>query len=564
LEIAADSNRLASVRLSWRFQPLAPVRGDHESWREAVERDSSDVIFRFRQLPTIQRYQEVLDPRLEPAAALAVVLAAFEAAPRWIDRLATAWRHQFPAWSAVIDAAVGIVSWSFDERAQIGIGFRIGSEAPDGRGRYELVELTGRGLTGMVFRAIDHVFVACGEPCEVAVKLIPCDGSRETVLLREAGFARRVDHVGVARVLDAGCLDPASCRSLGLRNTAILIVQEFVHGEPLWIWKACHPNCDEATCIAMLEAMREAVDACHSAGVSQGDISPGNFVIEKSGRPRLIDFGRAGRLPDDGTPNAIRRDLDRLDEIRAWLLADHSRSGTRRSRRLPPWAWLLVLALSVSLPWLWVAGSVQDQPDLPRELEDVPATDATGFSGVVVEVVDSIPTTVDGPDLQSGVQRGEVGLVEATRTTVVQTDPVEILFGAWPEADGHVLRRTIAKRLLEFGPAAETERESHIAFALALEHDVNALRESGRPSPGLELLAALAFLSTDADAAALGLALQASSPTARPEQRDLAAIIRAIAASRMGTHFGGLGQAEIEDFARLHGAPGVARFRLEP
>lgn len=359
----------SSANDSWRQRPADFVRFRRESMAEAVDRDSRELIARYRELPTIERYAEAVNPRYEPDAARIALLAAFDAAPAWVDVLAEAWRARYPAWSDAIDLAVGISSMGVGPDVMDRLGHRIGPAAFDDLGRYELLERFGRGASGMVFRAIDHVFVACGESGEVAVKLVPCAASEVASALREAGIARRVSHGGIARTLDAGRLDSTLAEELGLGEQGIFIVQEFIYGQPLWVWKACHPERNARSCLVIMARVREALDACHEAGVLHGDLNPANVLIEAGDRTRIIDFGRSDPDGPKGDRKSCENDLKRLDAMRRWLLRDLREVHDARG------GWHGSFATAALAGFAILAGALQ--PEAIGRRSTIPARDAT-------------------------------------------------------------------------------------------------------------------------------------------------------------------------------------------
>mgnify|MGYP003345188805 CR=1 FL=1 len=66
-------------------------------------------------------------------------------------------------------------------------------------GRYDLIEVIGRGATSRVYRALDR---ATGH--EVAVKEIPVDLGLEKRVAAEIRAAARLQHESVVRMLDWG------------------------------------------------------------------------------------------------------------------------------------------------------------------------------------------------------------------------------------------------------------------------------------------------------------------------------------------------------------------------
>ncbi|WP_420033662.1 serine/threonine-protein kinase [Streptomyces sp. cg28] len=153
-------------------------------------------------------------------------------------------------------------------------------------GRYRLDEHIGQGGMGRVWRAADEML---DRP--VAVKEMRIDGldpedarTRRERTLREARATARIDHpgvVGVYDVVDEGerlwiVMELIDSRSLE---------QTLVEDGPL--------GADDVARIgrSLAEALREV----HAGGVLHRDIKPGNVLLERAGRHRvmLTDFGIA-------------------------------------------------------------------------------------------------------------------------------------------------------------------------------------------------------------------------------------------------------------------------------
>jgi hypothetical protein len=94
---------------AWQREPLAafmPAAG--ESLADAVARDLDEQIARAAEFPTPARYLDAVDPARDRDIAMSIVLAAFDAAPRFRRELAASWRAGYPAWSDAIERAVAL------------------------------------------------------------------------------------------------------------------------------------------------------------------------------------------------------------------------------------------------------------------------------------------------------------------------------------------------------------------------------------------------------------------------------------------------------------------------
>ena len=159
---------------------------------------------------------------------------------------------------------------------------RIGPPLESGNARYELLRPLGRGSSGTVCEAIDHLLSDSGHAAKVAVKLIPVDPATAQRQTAEATKARRIEHPGVVRVLDRGLTEDGE----------LFLVYELVPGGDLQAWfdergKATTPRRGAE----LVAAIASGVQAAHSAGLVHCDLKPSNILMTADGVPRVCDFG---------------------------------------------------------------------------------------------------------------------------------------------------------------------------------------------------------------------------------------------------------------------------------
>ena len=160
---------------------------------------------------------------------------------------------------------------------------------PRALGRYVLEEVLGRGGFGTVYRAAQQAPIRRA----VAVKVLnPGMDSRE-VLARfaaEREALNRMDHPGIARLLDAG----TTPRGLPY------FVMELVAGEPLVAWCRKRALSVEQR-VALFLQVCEATQHAHQKQVMHRDLSANNVLVtetERGAQPKIIDFGIAKSLAD--------------------------------------------------------------------------------------------------------------------------------------------------------------------------------------------------------------------------------------------------------------------------
>jgi serine/threonine-protein kinase len=166
-------------------------------------------------------------------------------------------------------------------------------------GPWQLVEKIGEGGMGQVWRArrADGLYEA-----QAAIKLLRGDlpaASLAGRFARERAVLARLNHPAIARLLDAG-----------VAGDQAYLVLELVEGQSLADYVRGH-------CLTVAERVRlmvqiaEAVDFAHAQLVVHRDLKPSNVLVTHDGQPKLLDFGIAGLLDDDGQA-VLTNDLTRM------------------------------------------------------------------------------------------------------------------------------------------------------------------------------------------------------------------------------------------------------------
>ncbi|MBN8802746.1 MAG: serine/threonine protein kinase, partial [Stenotrophomonas acidaminiphila] len=163
-----------------------------------------------------------------------------------------------------------------------------GQEASaDASREYRLLQRLGAGGMGVVYLAErSHG----GFVQKVALKLLNPVAEASPELrerfARERELLARLDHPGIARLLDGGIL----------ADGRPFLAMEYVEGVRVDV-HAAHLPLDER--IALFVRICEAVAEAHRCLVIHRDLKPANILVDARGQPRLLDFGIARLIDED-------------------------------------------------------------------------------------------------------------------------------------------------------------------------------------------------------------------------------------------------------------------------
>ncbi|MFZ1083758.1 MAG: protein kinase [Terracidiphilus sp.] len=150
-------------------------------------------------------------------------------------------------------------------------------------GKYEIIDVLGRGGMGVVYRGIDKQIGR-----EVAIKTLTQGFSGDDNMLarfyEEGRRTGRLNHPNIVIVYD-----------LGDDNGTPYIVMERVAGQPLD--KLIRPGADSELSMAdrlgVMKEVCEALGYAHRNNVIHRDVKPANIFVQPDGTAKLLDFGIA-------------------------------------------------------------------------------------------------------------------------------------------------------------------------------------------------------------------------------------------------------------------------------
>jgi serine/threonine protein kinase len=152
--------------------------------------------------------------------------------------------------------------------------------------RYEIVKVLGEGSFGVVYQAREKRLVRGGRP--VAIKQLPMQSIIDCE--RQADVRALLKHPAVPRIFDYFAVEPYA-----------YLVEELVAGRTLeTVLKAEQGFLPEQTVVGWAIQLCDVLDYLHTHPYYPlifRDLKPGNVMVEKDSRIRLIDFGLARVYP---------------------------------------------------------------------------------------------------------------------------------------------------------------------------------------------------------------------------------------------------------------------------
>lgn len=166
------------------------------------------------------------------------------------------------------------------------------TDNPKKIGKYDILDVLGRGAMGVVYRAHDP-YVDRPVAIKVATNadVESTQGVARRMFINEARSAGRLDHPNVLKVYEAG-----------EENDQPYMVMEYIHGgDTLRNYCKADTLLGIPTVMRIIRQAADALDYAHKQGVLHRDIKPANIMLTKDGVAKIGDFGIARRMGVDQT-----------------------------------------------------------------------------------------------------------------------------------------------------------------------------------------------------------------------------------------------------------------------
>ena len=214
------------------------------------------------------------------------------------------------------------------------------SAMPPAVGRFKPLRSLGQGAQATVWLAHDPRLDR-----EVALKVLTQAVDRASVdaWLHEARAVSRLTHPNIVPVFEAD-----------IEAGQTYMVFEYVPGGTLTERLRQRGRLPAREAVTLMLGILDGLHAAHQAGVVHRDLKPSNILIDSTGRPKVMDFGIAGRVAAGGSaarpnrivgtpgyisPEAARGDAPSpvMDVFAAAVMLSEMLSGQRLNYDPDPW-----------------------------------------------------------------------------------------------------------------------------------------------------------------------------------------------------------------------------------
>jgi serine/threonine protein kinase/formylglycine-generating enzyme required for sulfatase activity len=249
-----------------------------------------------------------------------------------------------------------------DERASAAPVTKTDDAAGRWIGSFQVVRKIGEGGMGIVYLARQK-----SPERHVALKMVRSalpgsDAVRR--FQREAEVMGRLQHEGIAQIYEAGSVDLGHGRQP-------FFAMEFVEGVSL---SAAMASMSRKERLDIFVSICDAVAHAHAEGFIHRDLKPGNVMVDRRNRPKVLDFGLA-RTTQEDSPAAMRTRTGMVLGTLAYMSPEQCGGRTRDlDGRTDVYSLGVMLyeALSERLPYDTHGLTLADALRVIRETEPLP------------------------------------------------------------------------------------------------------------------------------------------------------------------------------------------------
>lgn len=152
-------------------------------------------------------------------------------------------------------------------------------------GKYQIIEILGKGAMGIVYRALDPDIDR-----EVAIKTIRFDliseeSERNELMVRfvrEAKAAGKMVHPNIITIFE-----------VGKHGDMTYSVMQYIEGTSLQKLIASNHRFSSQEIVRLMLQLCDALDYAHRHGIVHRDVKPANILLDKDHKPHVVDFGIA-------------------------------------------------------------------------------------------------------------------------------------------------------------------------------------------------------------------------------------------------------------------------------
>ena len=161
-------------------------------------------------------------------------------------------------------------------------------QKPDKIGKYDVVDILGKGSMGIVYKGHD-AYVDRPVAIKVATNADAEDDGEsmaKRMFVNEARSAGRLDHANILKVYEAGEED----------GTPYMVMEFIPGGDTLRSYCKYDTLLPIPQVLTLIRQSADALNYAHEQGVLHRDIKPANIMLTEAGVAKLGDFGIARRM----------------------------------------------------------------------------------------------------------------------------------------------------------------------------------------------------------------------------------------------------------------------------